>query len=79
MSDPIAERDAELATTLEELDQADEQFTAWRDERERLARKAKALGATHRVIAEHMSMTHPGVGKLIARGAAAWQSSTDVG
>src|SRR4051794_34184420 len=48
MSDPIAQNAAELARTLAELEQADEQFLGWREERERLIRKAKALGAAHR-------------------------------
>ncbi|WP_143073766.1 hypothetical protein [Actinokineospora terrae] len=67
MTDPITARDTRLAAVLAELEQADEQYLAWRGERESLIRQAKALGASHRRIADHTSLTHTGIGRLIRR------------
>lgn len=67
MTDPIHAREAELAAVLAELEQADDQYLAWRGERESLIRQAKSLGASHRRIAEHTSLSHTGVGRLIRR------------
>ncbi|WP_157440582.1 hypothetical protein [Actinokineospora inagensis] len=67
MTDPITARDTDLAAVLAALEQADEQYHAWRDERESLIRQAKALGASHRRIAEHTSLSHTGIGRLIHR------------
>ncbi|CRK55445.1 hypothetical protein [Alloactinosynnema sp. L-07] len=67
MTDPITARDHDLHAVLADLDQADDQYLAWRGERESLIRQAKALGASHRRIADHTSLSHTGVGRLIRR------------
>lgn len=67
MTDPITARDTELDVVLADLEQADDQCLAWRGERESLIRQAKALGASHRRIADHTSLSHTGVGRLIRR------------
>ncbi|MBM7771743.1 hypothetical protein JOD54_001947 [Actinokineospora baliensis] len=67
MTDPITATADRLAAVLDALEQADEQYHAWREERESLIRQAKALGASHRGIASRTSLSHTGVGRLIAR------------
>lgn len=79
MSDPIARNAAELARTLDALEQAAEQAAGWVDERDRLIRQAKALGGSHRLIAGRAELSHAGVGKLIARGGGTEPDSADVG
>jgi hypothetical protein len=77
MSDPITTTEQERAAVLAELRQAAEQAAAWEAERNRLALKAKALGASNVTIAEHMGYSDVGVGKLITRERAS--ASVDTG
>jgi hypothetical protein len=67
MSDPIAEMEQERAAVLAELGQAAEQAAAWEAERNRLAVKAKALGASNILIGEVMGYSDVGAAKLIQR------------
>jgi len=71
MGDPITKAEQERANLLELLEQADDQATAWRNERNRLIIQASTLNISARRIALYVSLSDRGIGKLIKRERAA--------
>ena len=67
MGDPIADAEQERAELLNRLEQADEQATAWAEERKDLIINAVSLNIPKRQIARYVSLSDRGIAKMVQR------------
>jgi hypothetical protein len=67
MGDPITRAEQERDELLDELAEADEQAIAWLERRKDLVIQASALNISARRIAEYVSLSDRGIGKMIKR------------